>query len=373
MIIDLVRHGEPEVPEKMCLGCRSNPGLSLRGTEQAEWLNQYFSGKGQLNLYSSPQKRAVETARLIARDKPIVMCPDLHEQDMGIWDGLSFREIRTLYPELYQRRGYDKTLLPPEAEPFHNVAERMLRILSGFDDGVQREVAAVSHAGAIRALLCRVMNVPFSECQNFSLPYGSVTELHLHDGVLQVNSIGLMPREYPDERDIEALWRRAGTPEPVIAHCRAVAEIALEIARNLIKAQGEKAPLKPPNEKAHSAIHIGCLRAAALLHDVCRTKLHHAAEGARLIAECGYPGVAEIVRAHHRGRELPDNELPNEADILFYADKIVSGTRRVSLEQRFEASLGKCATPEALQAHEIQKSAAVNLRRRIEALAGQSW
>ena len=355
MMIYLVRHGEPDVPEKMCLGCRTDPWLSERGKKQAEWLQQYFSEMEQLKLYSSPQKRAVETARLIIPNTPVNLYPELREQDMGVWDGLSFREIRVLYPELYQRRSHDRTLLPPGAEPFGNVAERMLRVLFSFNDEAQREVVVVSHAGALRALLCRVMNVPFSECREFSLPYGSVTELHLHDGVLQVNSVGLMPREYPDDQDIEALWQRAGTPEPVVAHCRAVAEIALEIARTL-------------NKKAHTSLHIGRLRAAALLHDVCRAKPRHAEEGAHLIAGEGYPGVAEIVRAHHRGGELPEDEPPHEADIVFYADKIVSGTRRVSLEQRFEASLKKCATPEALQAHERQRRAAVNLRRRLGAL-----
>ena len=41
----------------------------------------------------------------------------------------------------------------------------------------------------------------------------------------------------------------------------------------------------------------------------------------------------------------------NEAAVLYLADKYIQGIERVTLEQRFGASEGKCLTDEARAAH----------------------
>ena len=88
------------------------------------------------------------------------------------------------------------------------------------------------------------------------------------------------------------------------------------------------------------------LIAACLLHDLTRGAPDHPRSGAQVLAQAGYPGLAELVAVHH---DLPE-EASAEACLLYLADKLVQGERRVSLESRFLASREKCRTPEALAA-----------------------
>lgn len=135
---------------------------------------------------------------------------------------------------------------------------------------------------------------------------------------------------YPDERGRQALLDRVGTPEPVRAHCRAVAERAAALAEN-----------------APEPVDLGLLECACLLHDLCRAEgREHPRLAAEMLAAEGYPQLAEIIRQHHDLGPAPCVE----AKLLYLADKLTAGIRSVSLRERFTAAREKCYDKEALSA-----------------------
>lgn len=136
--------------------------------------------------------------------------------------------------------------------------------------------------------------------------------------------------KFPAERERQALLERMGTPEPVRAHCRAVAERAARLAGN-----------------SPEPVGVGLLECACQLHDLCRAAgREHPAQAAAVLAEAGYQELAEIVRQHHDLGPAPCVE----AQLLYLADKLVSGIRPVTLKERFEAARTKCVGEEALAA-----------------------
>lgn len=136
--------------------------------------------------------------------------------------------------------------------------------------------------------------------------------------------------KYPDERERGTPLDRIGTPEPVRAHCRAVAERAALLAG-----------------RSPEPVDMELLECACLLHDLCRTQgREHPAQAAAILAEAGYPELAEIVRQHHDLGDAPTVE----AQLLYLADKLVSGIHPVTLKERFEAAREKCSGPKALAA-----------------------
>ena len=136
--------------------------------------------------------------------------------------------------------------------------------------------------------------------------------------------------KYPDARMCKALLDCMGTPEPVRAHCRAVA------ARAALLAQSAPEP-----------VDEALLQCACLLHDLYRTQgREHPQYAAEALAEAGYPKLAEIVRQHHDLGPAPCVE----AQLLYLADKLTVGTQPVTLKERFEAARRKCSGPEALAA-----------------------
>ena len=155
-----------------------------------------------------------------------------------------------------------------------------------------------------------------------------------------------------DEKACLALLKAAGADRDLIAHCAAVASLADELCAAL----------------AEKGLQLDALliRRAALLHDLARAEKDHAALGAVWLKELGYPEIAEIVRQHHD----PDTTELNEATVVYIADKAVQGSGRVSIAERFDRSLLKCKTPEALAAHEKRRQTAQTIQNEINRLCG---
>jgi len=338
--IFLIRHAMPDIPlgERWCVGGRSDFPLGRLGRIQASRLPFVKELDGVQAVYASPLVRAIETARPLC-EAPRIM-PGLEEQDMGVWDGLSFREIMARYPELYAARERDPSLLPDGAESNGEVAARMRKAIERALRESEGNIALVSHKGAIAAITG----------QRSRLGYTSLTVLEEENGALRVRDVGLSPRaELTDELCL-AMLRASGADEALIAHCRAVAALADEMSAAL-------------TEKG-IALDSEAIHAAALLHDIAKGERDHAVVGGLWVKELGLPNLAEIVRQHTE----PDSDALNEAGVVFLADKLVRGEARVGLEERFGASLAKCKTPEARAAHARRFELARSLKNTIDRL-----
>lgn len=148
----------------------------------------------------------------------------------------------------------------------------------------------------------------------------------------------------PGDEAIAGLYRRFDTPLPVRAHCCAVAWEADRLAR----ASG-------------TPVDARLLRAACLLHDLCRAAgRDHPALAARALSDAGWPLVGELVRQHH---DLGADPSP-EAELLFLADKQIQGTRRCGLARRFDAARERCGSPEALALWQRRREKALALEQK---------
>ena len=336
----LIRHGNTG-GGKRCISLTDLP-LDDFGEFQANNLKLWAAGKPLRAVYSSPLIRAVATAESLGVQQLIIR-NELREVDVGLWENLTFDEIKTRFPGDFEERGkYPGTSAPSGGESIMDAGLRLLEYLRGIIAETDGDIAVVSHGGALRGALCGLLGRDFDDVLNLPQPRGGISELEIaSDGGISVITVGEMPERYPD--DISAAWlrKRYRMTEHVYAHCNTVAVVAARIA------DGIKSPVDLP-----------LLKSAAELHDISRVKgFSHADEGARLLIESGYPAVAEIVRYHH---DLPDN-ASIEAQILYLADKLVQNDREVSLRERFESSRKKCTTPEALAAWQRRYNAAVSV------------
>jgi uncharacterized protein len=88
-------------------------------------------------------------------------------------------------------------------------------------------------------------------------------------------------------------------------------------------------------------LHLDLISTGALLHDIAKTAslgtdLNHAHLGGDLLADLGYPELAEVVREHVRLEDGGADPRPvREAEVVNYADKRVLHARVVTLAERF--------------------------------------
>ncbi|MCD8143044.1 MAG: histidine phosphatase family protein [Clostridiales bacterium] len=329
----LLRHGEPmgQVGVHRCIS-RTDCALDEVGLEQADALGEWLTQKPLTAIYTSPARRCMETAeRLPNRQLPVRVRPGLWEVSVGDWEGLSFSEIRRRWPETYADRGaHLGTVPPPGGESFADAARRMERTMGQIAAEVEGDCAIVTHSGLLRAWLATELWKDLDGLFSLPQPYGCVNTVLWDGAQFQVQSVGRKPLPYPGDAECRALLKRAQTPPAVVAHGEAVAQEALRLAAG-----------------SGAAVNNALLACACRLHDVCREAGRtHPQKGADLLRKAGYPQVATLIRQHH---DL-EPDAPPEAELLYLADKRISGTERVDVSARFAASRLRCTTAEALAA-----------------------
>jgi putative nucleotidyltransferase with HDIG domain len=367
----IIRHGEPEFGgEKRCIGHTDIP-LSERGKDQARALSFFFDNREMSAVYTSPLGRAYQTAELLSRGRwPVKVCDSLLELDMGEWEGLTFSEIRRKFPDLYEQRGQNPEITPPNGETLEAGQARAAAAIQQILLETSGDVIAAAHSGIIRLLICKYQGIPLSGWMTVPQPYGCINILRIEGNNFAIDEIGRMPRDAPDEAECLNLLRKRQTAQPVIDHCRVVAHKTEEIAASLIR---RGCPLD------RELIYAG-----ALLHDIARSQPRqaqaagggvvqpsslcsrtggtHAQAGASWLIAEGYPRVAKIIAEHE---DLPEPVCLNESAVVYLADKMILNNKEVTLEERFARSLEKCRDKEAVLAHEKRFRLALGLREKI--------
>lgn len=348
--IYLIRHGRPDIPggKRLCLG-RTDIPLGALGRMQSCLLGQELAGRVS-RVFSSPLSRAVQTAEGLSRN--ITLLDDLAELSAGDWDGLDFETIARRWPELYAARGKNPNLPIPNAEDAAAGQRRFLGAVMQALNSSAGDIAIVAHISVNQLLLCHALGVSPYVARQFRLPYGCYCELEADDrGDLSVRSVAQLPCPALTPVLAEKLLSAADPGARVIAHSRAVAAEALRIAGAL--------PL---------ALDTVLLESAALLHDVARVQPDHAALGGAWLRELGYESAAALVERHHDW----DGDILDESAVLYIADKCVREDRRVTLEERFEASAVRCKDEEARSAHRRRRDAVLMLKEEINHLCGHT-
>lgn len=157
----LLRHGEPdEAVHGRCYG-RLDPGLSAAGRERMRRTWQLLSDPPAA-VYSSPRRRAVESASLRPEPAPAAIIDErLREIDFGAFEGLTYRDISVRYPEAYtawMARPTEVTF--PGGESFAAMATRVRDALEHIRRmHAGRTVAVVSHGGVNRVALAAALDL----------------------------------------------------------------------------------------------------------------------------------------------------------------------------------------------------------------------
>jgi len=156
----LVRHAEPALTGRLLGQC--DPPLSEQGSAHASTL---LPDARLAIVYTSPLRRARETAERIARGARIEVVDDLREITFGPWDGLTWAEIESADPEFAARKLRDwRGVTVPGGEAWSDFARRVTIAFERIQSG-PRPAAVVAHA-AVHNVLAAV-----------DLAYGEIHEL----------------------------------------------------------------------------------------------------------------------------------------------------------------------------------------------------
>jgi alpha-ribazole phosphatase len=181
----LVRHGETQDADPRRYKGHIDVPLSERGIERMRHVAERIRSNSPLTaVYCSDLSRALRSAEIVAEPHSLspVVEPALRERSFGIWEGMSFDEIRDQYPaefDAWARNPLQHS--PMEGESTAAVRKRCLR---AYRQVTQRHagktIAVVAHGSVNRIILCHTLGVPLSNMFRIEQDFGALNVIEIH-------------------------------------------------------------------------------------------------------------------------------------------------------------------------------------------------
>jgi broad specificity phosphatase PhoE len=149
----LARHGETDDNAARRFQGHRDPPLNDRGREQARALGEALVGDGIRELWSSPLRRAVQTATIAGEILGLEprLDPRLMEVDVGRWTGRLYADLAVDEPDAFaQWRSGSPAFRFPGGESLVEQGERVAQVLQEIAGSADKPVLVVCHGGVIR-------------------------------------------------------------------------------------------------------------------------------------------------------------------------------------------------------------------------------
>jgi broad specificity phosphatase PhoE len=183
--IILVRHGETEWNVGEIYRGRADIALDEVGIKQAELLGKYLSELKLDAIYSSPLRRALDTANIVARYQNVGLqvTNGLMDFDYGEWQGLPDRKVRMLYPALHSQWHANPHLVKmPGGESLDDVKVRALDVVNEAVSKHTGSVVLVSHRVVNKVLMCSLLGLDNSHFWHIRQDVGGITIFNYANG-----------------------------------------------------------------------------------------------------------------------------------------------------------------------------------------------
>ncbi len=169
MDIILVRHGETEWNVGEVFRGRADINLNENGRNQAALVARYLQDNKIEAVYSSPLKRALDTAKTIAgyHNLDIQVSDGLNDLDFGEWEGLTVPQVKDRYGQLFTTwLDRPEKVRLPGGETLDDVCQRSMVVVENIIDNFTGTVVLITHRVVIKVLVCSLLGLDNSHFWN---------------------------------------------------------------------------------------------------------------------------------------------------------------------------------------------------------------
>jgi broad specificity phosphatase PhoE len=182
----LIRHGNTIDEEtKPVYKGRIDIPLSAAGVNRIRGAAAFLSAFKLDRLYTSTLSRSIESGRIIAKAQGLECesTPAFDELAFGVWEGLSFNEIKEQYPEELRLWLADPGIYPPpEGEPFRAARTRSMRGLKKIiAEHRGKNIGIVAHAGILRIMIFSLLDLRLHRIFRLGQEYGAINIMNIYD------------------------------------------------------------------------------------------------------------------------------------------------------------------------------------------------
>ncbi len=174
----VVRHGATAWSEAGQHTSHTDLGLTAAGLAEAQCLRHWLQTKNPAQVWSSPLRRARETAEACGYPHAQTV-NELHEWDYGDYEGLTTPQIQQQHPgwTVFEHGGAG-----PLGETPEQVARRVDKLIERVLASPTSPILAFAHGHLLRALAARWMELPIGAGERLALNSGAIGLLGLRHG-----------------------------------------------------------------------------------------------------------------------------------------------------------------------------------------------
>ncbi len=194
-MIHIIRHGESTSNAQNLLVGRGDAALSDLGREQAFALRPYMNNV--VEVWSSPLRRAQETAALAIPHIPAKTVEAFIEVDYGTLDG---QPLSTLSREDWRAFEHDHTLAFGGGESLQHVDERVHSVLEGLLEdsssllhNPDQHLVIVTHMSPVKSAVGWALGVPGSVAWRIRVSNASISSIVMRSGSPSLMHFNMVP------------------------------------------------------------------------------------------------------------------------------------------------------------------------------------
>ena len=188
----IVRHGETAWNAEHRVQGQLDVPLNAIGTAQALAAAKVLSREKFDVIYSSDLSRARQTAEPTAGflSSKIIFDKDLRERHYGIFERLTYAEVKVRYPEDYARfEAHDPEYAFRTGESLRDFSARCVSIISKIvEQNENRNILVFTHGGVLDKLYRFVTGLPLSAERNFGIPNAGLNRVEVTPAGWQIRA-----------------------------------------------------------------------------------------------------------------------------------------------------------------------------------------
>lgn len=192
MKLILVRHGLTAWNSEGRVQGKSDIALSETGRQQIRKLAAALKDESLDAVFSSPLRRAHETALILNRfhSREIRIEEGLTEMNHGDFEGLSFNELRKDHAPFLQRWIADPaSVRMPGGETLSELQDRAWRAVLNILACCEGTALAVSHNFVITTILCKIQGIALRDFRRLKVDPASKSVVRFRQGEAQIEVI----------------------------------------------------------------------------------------------------------------------------------------------------------------------------------------
>ena len=179
----IVRHGETAWNAEHRVQGQLDVPLNAIGHAQALAASKVLGAEKFSAIYSSDLSRARQTAEPTATSlaMKVFLDPDLRERHYGIFERLTYAEVKKMFPRDYARfDARDPDYAFRTGESLRDFSVRSIGVISRIADRHPAEsILVFTHGGVLDKLYRYVTGLPLSAERNFGIPNAGLNRIEL--------------------------------------------------------------------------------------------------------------------------------------------------------------------------------------------------